>query len=435
MKSVQLDKDYLQTLIAWRRDFHQYPEVGWLEFRTSSIIANYLHEWGYDVKVGKEIVVGERLGVPAQPILDEYYERAKQNGAPQQWLEKMVDGYTGVIATLDTGKEGPTIAFRVDIDALPITESEDQAHIPQQQGFRSKNNGFMHACGHDSHATIGLGFAQQLMQMKDQLRGKIKIIFQPAEEGVRGANAIVDTPLLEGVQYLLALHIGTGVSKGTFVAGTDGFLASTKYNVTFTGFAAHAGAYPERGKNALLASSMAILGLHSLPPHSEGVSRVNVGILHAGSGRNIIPSIAEMQLEIRGETTEINGFYEEQVKHIINGAAAMYNIAVNIEKVGSAISVPSDVKLAQTLAKAARKTRIEEVIEYRDFKAGSEDATFLMQKVQQNGGQACYSIIGTNLAAGHHHERFDIEEDDMLVAIEIWLNTVFQIYEELEINE
>lgn len=431
MKSIQLDQDYLQTLIAWRRDFHQYPEVGWLEFRTSSIIAKYLHEWGYDVKVGKEVVVGERLGVPEQTILDWYYERAQQNGAPQQWLEKMVGGYTGVIATLDTGKEGPTIAFRVDIDALPITESKDQEHSPQQLGFGSKNNGFMHACGHDSHATIGLGFAQQLMQYKNQLRGKIKIIFQPAEEGVRGANAIVDSPLLEDVQYLLAMHIGTGIPKGTFVAGTDGFLASTKYNVTFTGLASHSGAYPERGKNALLASAQATLALHSMPPHSDGVSRVNVGILRAGEGRNIIPSIAEMQLEIRGETTEINAFYEEQVKHIIQGAAAMYNIEATIEKVGRAISVPSDTNLAHILAKAAHKTKIEEVIEYRNFKAGSEDATFLMQKVQQNGGQACYSIIGTNLAAGHHHERFDIEEDDMLVAIEIWLNTVFQIYEEL----
>lgn len=431
MKSIQLDKQYLQTLIEWRRDFHQYPEIGWLEFRTASIIANYLHNWGYEVKVGKEVVVGERLGVPEQHILDEYYERALQNGAPQQWLEKMIGGYTGVIATLDSGEEGPTIAFRVDIDALPILESKDSSHIPQQLGFRSKNEGFMHACGHDSHATIGLGFAQQLLQYKDHLKGKIILIFQPAEEGVRGANAIVASPLLDDVQYLLALHIGTGVPKGTFVAGTDGFLASTKYNVIFTGLAAHAGALPERGKNALLASAQAVLSLHSMPPHSDGASRVNVGTLNAGSGRNIIPSEAKMQLEIRGETTEINAFYEEQVEHIIHGAAAMYNIEAKIEKVGRAITVPSDSNLAHIIAKAARKTSIEEVIEYKNFKSGSEDATFLMQKVQQNGGQACYSIIGTNLAAGHHHERFDIEEDDMLLAIEIWLNAIFAIYEEL----
>lgn len=431
MKSIQLDREYLQTLIEWRRDFHHYPEVGWLEFRTSSIIANYLHEWGYDVKVGKEVVVGERLGLPEQQILDEYYKRAQQNGAPQQWLEKMVGGYTGVIATLDTGKEGPTIAFRVDIDALPILESKDPTHVPQQLGFRSENEGFMHACGHDSHATIGLGFAQQLIQYKEHLKGKIVLIFQPAEEGVRGANAIVNSPLLDDVQYLLAMHIGTGIPKGTLVAGTDGFLASTKYNVTFTGLASHSGAYPERGKNALLASAQATIALHSMPPHSDGVSRVNVGVLQAGNGRNIIPSEARMQLEIRGETTEINAFYEEQVEHIIHGAAAMYNIEATIEKVGRAISVPSDPNLAHILAKAAWKTSVEQVIEYRNFKAGSEDATFLMQKVQQNGGQACYSIIGTNLAAGHHHERFDIEEDDMLLAIEIWLNTIFAIYEEL----
>ncbi len=110
----------------------------------------------------------------------------------------------------------------------------------------------------------------------------------------------------------MALHIGTGIPKGTFVAGTDGFLASTKYDVKFHGVAAHSGAFPERGKNALLASAQATLALHSLPPHSDGVSRVNVGKLLAGTGRNIIPSYAEAQFEIRAETSEINAFYEQK---------------------------------------------------------------------------------------------------------------------------
>ncbi|MEK4627399.1 MAG: amidohydrolase [Solibacillus sp.] len=427
--TIKLSEDYLNTLIQWRRDFHQYPEPGWLEFRTSATIANLLEAWGFDLKVGKEIIAGERLGLPSQNEIDHFYQAAKLAGVSTKWLEKMEGGYTGVIATLDSGKPGPTIAFRVDIDALPITEASDVAHVPQKRGFRSKIEGYMHACGHDSHITIGLGLAEQLMLHKEKLKGKIKIIFQPAEEGVRGGSAVAPSPLLDDIQYLCALHIGTGIAKGTFVAGSDGFLATSKYDVTFTGVAAHSGAFPEQGKNALLASAQSVLAIHSLPAHSSGASRVNVGTLNAGLGRNIVPSIATMQVEVRGETTEINDYYEQQLLHIFQGAAQMYDVNVSYEKVGYAISIPSDIKLAKILAKTASHLDVP-VIEYKNFKAGSEDATFLMKRVQENGGLACYSIMGTQLAAGHHNEYFDIDEEDMLTAIEIWLNSVFQVYEE-----
>ncbi|MCM3387159.1 amidohydrolase [Ureibacillus chungkukjangi] len=435
MNFLTVEKDYLQVLREWRRDFHKFPEPGWLEFRTSAIIAENLEAWGYEVYVGKEIVHGDSMGVPDKVLADAFYKKAIESDVSSKWLEKMEAGKTGVIAVLDTGIQGPTIAYRVDIDALPILESSEEKHVPQQLNFRSQNDGFMHACGHDSHATIGLGLAQQLMKVKDKLCGKIIIIFQPAEEGVRGGSAIVASPLLDKIDYLCALHIGTGIPKGTFVAGVDGFLATTKFDVTIKGVAAHSGINAEQGKNALLASAQAALALHSLPPHSEGVARVNVGTLEAGSGRNIIPSLAKMQLEIRGETTAINSFYEERVEQIFNGVAAMYDVEVQLEKVGYALNIPSDQQLAKILKETAiQQPSVKEVIEYRDFKAGSEDATFLMQKVQKQGGLACYSIIGTNLAAGHHHEEFDIEEEDMLSALEIWVNVPFKLYEELKVN-
>ncbi|MDN4493769.1 amidohydrolase [Ureibacillus aquaedulcis] len=435
MNFLTVEKSYLQVLSAWRRDFHQFPEPGWLEFRTSAIIAEKLEALGYDVYVGKEIVNGVSLGVPGKELAEVFYNKALDSNISSEWLEKMEAGKTGVIGIFDTGIEGPTIGYRVDIDALPILESSHENHVPQKLNFRSQNEGFMHACGHDSHATIGLGLAEQLMKVKDKLCGKIILIFQPAEEGVRGGSAIVSSPLLDNIDYLCALHIGTGVPKGTYVAGVDGFLATSKFDVTIRGVAAHSGVNAEKGKNALLASAQAVLALHSLPPHSEGVARVNVGTLEAGSGRNIIPSIAKMQLEIRGETTAINDFYEERVHQIFNGIAAMYDVQVELDKVGYALSIPSDQQLARILNDTAKlQQSLNEVIEYKNFKAGSEDATFLMQKVQQQGGLACYSIIGTNLAAGHHHEEFDIEEDDMLSALEIWLNVPFKIYEELKGN-
>lgn len=427
--TIKLSKDYLNTLIQWRRDFHQYPEPGWLEFRTTAKIAEQLEKWGYEIFVGREIIEEARLGVPTPNDIAYFYQLAKQEGVSSKWLAKMEGGYTGVIATLDSGNPGPTIAFRVDIDGLPINEANDEAHVPQKLGFRSKIDGYMHACGHDSHITIGLGLAEQLMLHKEKLKGKVKIIFQPAEEGVRGGSAIAPSSLLDDIQYLCALHIGTGVTKGTFVAGSDGFLATSKYDVTFTGVAAHSGAFPEQGKNALLASAQSVLAIHSLPTHSSGTSRINVGTLNAGLGRNIVPSIATMQVEVRGETTAINEFYEQQIINIFQGAAQMYDVKVSYAKVGHAISTPSDLKLAQLLAKTANQLGVP-VIEYTNFKAGSEDATFLMKRVQENGGLAAYSIMGTRLAAGHHNEYFDIDEEDMLTAIEIWLNTVFEVYEE-----
>lgn len=435
MDFIKIDKDYLEVLTEWRRDFHQHPEPGWLEFRTSAIIADKLENWGYDVFVGKEIILGNSLGVPKQSVANYFYNKALESNVSSKWLEKMQAGKTGVIGILDTGIPGPTIAYRVDIDALPILESDAKHHVPQKLGFRSQYEGFMHACGHDSHATIGLGLAEQLMQRKDQLTGKFILIFQPAEEGVRGGSAIVSSPLLEKIDYLFALHIGTGVPKGTFIAGIDGFLATSKFDVTITGVAAHSGINSEKGKNALLASAQAALALHSLPPHSEGMFRVNVGTLEAGSGRNIIPAKAKMQFEIRAENTDINAFYEKRVKEIFDGIAAMYDVQVELEKVGYAINVPSNLELAKVLKEVAKsQSSISEVIEYRDFKSGSEDATFIMQLVQKQGGLACYSIIGTELAAGHHHEEFDIDEEDMLSAIEIWLNVPFSINEEMKVN-
>ncbi|MEC1180727.1 amidohydrolase [Metasolibacillus meyeri] len=426
---IRVSANYLEVLSEWRRDFHRYPEPGWLEFRTTSKIADLLETWGYSVYVGKELITGERMGLPNQESIMSFFEQAKNLGANEKWLAKMAGGYTGALAILDTGKPGPNVLFRVDIDALPILESTNESHVPQQLDFRSLNEGYMHACGHDSHAAIGLGLAEHIMQHRDRLQGTIKILFQPAEEGVRGAASLVSSNFFNNIDYFFALHIGTGVEQGVFVAGTDGFLATSKYDVIFKGIASHAGAFPEQGKNALLASAQATLALHALPPHSDGSSRINVGMLNAGAGRNIIAPNARMQLELRGETTEINAFYESQMRNILEGIATMYDIEVHYEKVGSAISVPSNRQLAEQLAKVAKALNIP-TLEYQYFNAGSEDATYLMEKVQSSGGLATYSIIGTDLAAGHHNECFDIREKDMLPAIGIWLNMLFHLSEE-----
>lgn len=417
-------------MIAWRRDFHKYPEIGWTEFRTASIIAHELCQFGFQVQVGKEVLSEDRMGVPSDEKLEVSYDKAKSNGGYTEYMERMVGGFTGVVGTLQGKKPGPTIAFRFDMDALEILESDESSHTPQQFGFHSQYEGNMHACGHDAHCAIGLGLAKVLANNLDRIQGTIKIIFQPAEEGVRGAKSMVDAGVVDGVDYFLGMHVGAGSPLGTVLAGTNGFLATTKINAKFTGKAAHAGAEPEKGKNALLAAASAILGLHAIPHHSGGASRVNVGTCVAGDGRNIVPAHASLQLETRGEHSEVHMYVHQQALSVLEGAANMYGTELSYEIVGAAKTCSSSEKLIEMVAHAAKNVDgVEEIVPSSKFAAGSEDATYMMDQVQRQGGLATYAVFGTTLAAGHHHEKFDIDEAVLPVALHTWLASIEQIYQ------
>jgi aminobenzoyl-glutamate utilization protein A len=253
---------YIQTLTpqlsAWRRDFHHFAESGWVEFRTAAKVAEILDSLGYELAMGRDVVDAEsRMGLPDDATLAREFARARAQGAPEKWLAPFEGGFTGIVATLNTGRPGPTLAFRVDMDALDLSEALDDSHRPFRDGFASCNPGMMHACAHDGHTTIGLGLAQVLKQNEAQLNGTIKLIFQPAEEGTRGARAMVAAGALDDVDYFTAIHIGTGVPAGTVICGSDNFMATTKFDVSFTGVAAHAGGKPEDGRNALLAAAQA----------------------------------------------------------------------------------------------------------------------------------------------------------------------------------
>jgi aminobenzoyl-glutamate utilization protein A len=419
---VQISKlvdELYPLMVEWRRDLHKHAESGWLEFRTASLVAAKLDSWGFEVKVGREVIKPDaRMGVPSNSELGEHYERALNQGADPRWLSHFKGGLTGVVGILDTNRPGPTIGIRVDMDALDLYESENVEHLPVKEGFASLNKGMMHACGHDAHTSIGLGLAKLLMQLKNQLNGKVKLIFQPAEEGVRGAKSMVEAGVVDDVDIFVASHIGTGVPLGGFISGTKGFLSTSKIDVTYTGIAAHAGGKPEAGKNALLAAAAAVLNLHSISRHSEGNSRINVGVLQAGSGRNIIPSTAQLKIETRGETSEVNEYILKNAIQILKGAAMMYDVDVSYEIVGEARSCDSSEELMTYISRMAENVyEIESIQDDMPFTAGSEDATYMMERVRQNGGLASYAIFGTTLAAGHHHERFDIDEAVMKIAV------------------
>lgn len=211
---------------------------------------------------------------------------------------------------------------------------------------------------------------------------------------------MVARKVVEGVGYFVASHIGTGIPHRHFAAANNAFLATTKLDVVFRGRAAHAGGSPEEGNNALLAAAAASLNIHAISRHSQGISRVNVGELHAGSSRNIIANHATMKVETRGENSIINQYMRNQVERIIAGAAQMYQVDYDVEIVGEAIDCSCTEELAAVLYTCAQalKTIVHAEMQ-TDVGAGSEDATYFMKEVQKNGGQATYCIFGINLAA------------------------------------
>ncbi|MCS2147353.1 M20 family metallo-hydrolase [Scandinavium manionii] len=421
---MQLLSDYVASLAtdlrAWRRDFHQYAESGWLEFRTAAKVAEILDELGYELAIGREVVEAQsRMGLPDDNTLAQAYERARLQGAPERWLPAFKGGFTGVVATLKTGRPGPTQAFRVDMDALDLNEQLDDSHRPFRDGFASCNAGMMHACGHDGHTAIGLGLAHVLKRFADNLSGTLKLIFQPAEEGTRGARAMVAAGILDDVDYFTAVHIGTGVSAGTVVCGADNFMATSKFDVRFSGVAAHAGGKPEDGRNALLAAAQAAIALHSIAPHSAGASRVNVGVMQAGTGRNVVPSSALLKVETRGESEVINQYVFDQAQHVIAGAAAMYGASADVRLMGAATaSSPSPVWVSFLREQAALVPGVKQAIDRVAAPAGSEDATLMMARVQEHHGLASYMVFGTELSAGHHNEQFDFDEQVLGIAVE-----------------
>jgi aminobenzoyl-glutamate utilization protein A len=407
MASVSL----ADQLTAWRRDFHRHPELGFCEFRTASRVATTLAAHGWRVAAGAEVMHAEaRTEVPPAAEIAAACAEALRDGADPAWVARFGDGLTGVVGTLDTGRPGPTVAFRVDMDALPVRESDEPAHSPVREKFSSTRPGRMHACGHDGHTAIGLGLAATLPALARDWRGKIKLIFQPAEEGCRGAKSMVEAGVLAEVDYYFATHLGISLLEtGAIACGTDKILATIKLDAAFRGTAAHAGVDPHLGRNALLAAATATVQLHAISRHGEGASRVNVGLLSGGTARNIVPDRAALKLEVRGATTAVCRWMAAEAERVLRAAAAMHGVEVAIEQVGESISAPCDDTARAAVRRAAVATGAPRIVEYSPLGA-SEDATFMMAAVQARGGAATYLIVGTPLPAGHHHPRFDIDE-------------------------
>jgi aminobenzoyl-glutamate utilization protein A len=416
----------IEDLVSFRRDLHRHPEPAWREFYTTARIVDELETRDLDeLYVGPEILdADERMAVPDDAELEEWSERAREAGARADILEQLAGGFTGAVAVVEKGA-GPTVALRVDIDALPITESVDEDHLPVAEGFRSENEGFMHACGHDAHATIGLGILDAVTA--SAFEGTFKVIFQPSEERVAGGKSVAEGGHLDDVDYLLALHVGLDHPTGEVVCGVDGFLAVSHLRADFTGAPAHAGAKPEEGHNTNLAAATAIQNLYGISRHSDGATRVNVGLMGGGTATNIIAEESFIEGEVRGATTDLMEYMEGRAHTVVQSAAKMHDCEVEISVEGKAPSGRSDDALKSLVRSVSEHVEGVDSILDSDELGGSEDATYLMQYVQDRGGLASYVGIGTDHPGGHHTRTFDVDEETIRIAIDVLSGTVERI--------
>ena len=348
-------------IIALRREIHAWPEPGWAEFVSTARVIRHLEEAGLTVLCGREVINPDFIRGANRRQIEEGLAAAREKGVDDAMLVRM-DGITGVVGILDA----------------------------------SCRPGYMHACGHDGHQAVGMMMAKWLAANKDNLTGRVKLCFQPAEEGVRGARPMAESGVLDDVDFLYVMHVGCDIPGGEVVTAPEKFLCT------------------------------AALALMGLPRHGEGMTRVNVGYLRAGEGRNVIASTAEMQVEVRGENEKINTTMFEEACRRCEGAAAMYGCTVSHEVMGEAVDFVPDAE-AQVLAAeaAAAAPYVEKVSPTMNFN-GSDDATILIKRVQAHGGQGAYLVVGSKLDAGHHQAAFDIEEKRLF--------TIFSIYRNLAVR-
>lgn len=405
--------------IELRRDLHAHPEAGWKEFRTTALVAEELEKRGFMLYFGTEAVnENERLGVPSADEIHGAQERARNEDAPEEYLDR-IDDITGLVAEKTYGDgTGPVVGLRVDMDALERTEASDDDHRPAREGFASRHPGEMHACGHDGHTSIGLGVARELDANGD-FDGTLKLFFQPAEEGGRGGLSMSKTKHLEDIEYFFALHLGLGNETGQVIGGYERPLSNAKIDTVFNGEAAHAGKAPNQGRNALQAATTAIQNLYAIPRHSEGATRINVGQVHSPNAQNVISELAEMRIEVRGETAELNSYMSDNVQRILEHAAGMHQVAFETELYGKTTTFIADQEAIDIVTSAAESVDTVSDVVNRENIGASEDASYLIKRVQEVGGEATYVGIGASNPFGHHTARFDIDEDALQIGIDV----------------
>jgi amidohydrolase len=354
-----------------RRDFHRHPELGYQEVRTAGIVARELQSLGLEVSTG----IAE----------------------------------TGVVALLEGARPGPVVLLRFDMDALPIVEETGAV-------YASENPGVMHACGHDGHTSIGLTVARLLHAHSQELAGTVKFVFQPAEEGLRGAELMVEQGVLQNPRpdISLAMHLWNDKPMGWLGIADGAVMAAAEmFKIRITGKGGH-GAAPHLAIDPVLAAAHIITALQSIPARNVAplqAAVISVTTLRAGEAFNIIPQYAELTGTIRTFEPEVRQLVLERFHQVIKGVAEALGCKADIECEGITPAVINREPIARRVRAVAEHLLPDSPVTSHFATMGSEDMAFMMQDIP-----GCFIFVGSansdkGLDAPHHHPRFDIDEE------------------------
>lgn len=417
---------YFDHAVQIRRRLHAKPELGWGEFVTMSLIIKELESLGFKLHLGYEQVARDCVMGRNESFVRQNIERALTEGVTQAEIDRMQE-ITGCVAQWDTGRPGPVTALRFDIDCVQVDESDEPTHAPCVQGFRSTHKGCMHACGHDGHTAVGLAVARFIHDNTDKLTGCFKLFFQPAEEGVRGAVAQAASGLLDDADYLLGSHLGLQCKSGEVCSYPQNVLPTTKLDAIFTGRPAHPTMSPELGRNALACACTCVSELMGMAHHGKGFSSINVGRIEAGEIRNVIPVHGLIQLEVRGETGEINDYMVDQAKCLIEGTAQAYRVDVVVKKAGESTELINDMELVELLEGVANETAGVKKVVRQSSLGASEDFSIMARRVHEKGGKSEFFIVGTDHPGAHHQKNFDLDEKSLDIAIDLFTGCLLKL--------
>jgi amidohydrolase len=377
MDLKQLVREHKDLIVQTRRDLHLIPEPAYTEKKTSTHVAGYLENERLDLRTG----------------IAQY----------------------GVVGVMDTGKPGKTLLIRSDMDALPIREDTGLE-------FASTHEGAMHACGHDGHMSMVLGAATVLNKIKDRLKGTIKFLFQPAEEGPGGAKPMIEEGVMENptVDYSVGCHLWPAIDEGTIGVKAGPLMAAMdRFDLRIIGRGGH-GAMPHLCLDALEVGTQVINALQrivsrQINPLQPAV--VTVASFQAGSTFNVIPGEAEMCGTTRTFDRDIWNSWPERLEKIISGVCESMGATYELKYSQGYPPLFNDEDMAQTVAKCAEAVVGKENVIEPELTMGGEDMAFYLEK-----SKGCFFFLGAGRkgCAPIHNPRFDFNEDVLLLGVETY---------------
>ncbi len=388
-----------QQVIEWRRHIHEHPELSNREFETAAMVAQHLESLGMEVTTGV--------------------------------------AHTGVVGVLEGGRPGPVVALRADMDALPVLERNDLPFRSQVMGeYNGESVPVMHACGHDTHVAILMGVASALAGMRDELRGTVKFVFQPAEEGApEGEEGGAELMTAEGaltnpdVDAIFGLHIAAQQDVGTIEYRSGALLAGVQdYRIRLRGQQTH-GASPWAGIDAIVTGSQIVTGLQTIVARNLNITEnpaiVTVGTFHGGVRSNIIPEEIEMTGTIRTFSPEHQELVHRRIREIATHIAASAGAEAVVE-IPMSTDYPvtvNDPDLTDQMVPSLYKVAGEENVVVTDLITGAEDFSYFANEVPGFffflGGKPL--DVPTDEAAAHHTPDFFIDESGLRLGIESML--------------